>query len=63
MKRTYKLKNKYDKGLCPSDIAPDRKNLGKLLLFGFIAGIVGGALGLAGGTIYNPLLINMNVAP
>jgi len=34
-----------------------------LLFFAFIGGWVSGALGLGGGSIYNPLLISMGVPP
>lgn len=34
-----------------------------MLFFAFIGGWVSGALGLGGGSIYNPLLISMGVPP
>jgi len=34
-----------------------------LLFFAFVGGWVSGALGLGGGSIYNPLLISMGVPP
>jgi uncharacterized membrane protein YfcA len=37
--------------------------LTKLLLIGFVGGWVAGALGLGGGSIYNPALLSMGVNP
>ena len=41
----------------------NRKNLAKLLVLGFCGGLVSGALGLGGGSIFNPILLSMGVAP
>ena len=48
----------------PSDILyNDRKRLAQLLLLGFIGGLVAGALGLGGGSVYNPALLSMGIPP
>ena len=39
------------------------KSLKPLLIFSFIGGLVSGAFGLGGGSIFNPLLIEMGVPP
>ena len=39
------------------------KSLGKLLMLGFVGGWVAGALGLGGGSIYNPALLSMGIPP
>lgn len=59
----YILKRKYNIGFCESDIIPEGANLRKLLIFAFFGGWISGALGLGGGSIFNPVLISMNMAP
>ena len=61
--REQGLKHKYNKGLAPSDLHFKGKVLLKLLLVSFFGGIVTGALGLGGGTVFNPVLISMGVPP
>jgi uncharacterized membrane protein YfcA len=39
------------------------QNLKPLLIFSFIGGLISGAFGLGGGSIFNPLLIEMGVPP
>ena len=47
-----------------SDIRYDsRKRLSQLLVLGFFGGLVAGALGLGGGSIYNPALLAMGIPP
>lgn len=58
-----RLKVKYRRGLCKSDIDFTRANVSKLVLFSFMGGWVSGALGLGGGAIFNPLLLSMGVSP
>lgn len=41
----------------------DKEKLKKLLLLAFIGGLVAGALGLGGGSIYNPALLAMGIPP
>ena len=38
-------------------------NLFKLIFFSFVGGWVSGALGLGGGSIFNPLLLSFGVPP
>jgi len=63
LKREFRLKTKYDRGLCPSDIRATGGVLVKLLIYAFLGGWVSGALGLGGGSIFNPVLLSLNMAP
>ena len=57
------MKKKYGRGLDPGDISLHGKNLFWLVLFSCIGGFVSGALGLGGGSIFNPLLLSMGMPP
>lgn len=48
---------------CASDFKYHGKSLFYLLLFAFIGGWVSGAFGLGGGSIFNPLMIELGVPP
>lgn len=63
VRKEYALKEKYNRGLVPSDLRFGALTVCKLLVTSFIGGIVCGALGLGGGTIFNPILISMGVPP
>jgi uncharacterized membrane protein YfcA len=63
IRREYALKEKYGRGLVPSDLKFEGKVLFVLLVASFFGGIVCGALGLGGGTIFNPILISLGVPP
>ena len=54
---------KIGRGLVENDIRYKGKPLFYLLFFAFWGGWVGGALGLGGGSIYNPLMIALGVPP
>ena len=61
--QAIKLKH-HEINVCVSDIRyNDRKRLCQLLGLGFVGGWVAGALGLGGGSIYNPALLAMGVPP
>lgn len=62
-KREQALKLRLNRGLIPSDIRFDGRPLRLLLIFAFMGGWVGGALGLGGGAIFNPLMISLGVPP
>ena len=49
--------------MIPSDIRYEGRPLRLLLIFAFAGGWVGGALGLGGGAIFNPLMIALGVPP
>lgn len=49
--------------MIPSDIRYSGRQLRLLLIFAFLGGWVGGALGLGGGSIFNPLMISLGVPP
>jgi len=62
-KKEQALKKKLNRGLIPSDIRFEGRPLRLLLIFAFAGGWVGGALGLGGGSIFNPLMIALGVPP
>lgn len=57
------LKKKFTGELKGSDVELKGSNLIKLIVFSFLGGWVSGALGLGGGSIFNPLLLSMGVPP
>ena len=57
------LKMKAHKGLIASDIKYNQKDLWFLIIGGLGGGWVGGALGLGGGSIFNPLMTSMGLPP
>jgi len=57
------LKIKYGSGLGSSDVKLEGAQFVKLMAFSFVGGWVSGALGLGGGSIFNPLLLSMGVPP
>lgn len=61
--KEQKLKRKYMINYIEGDVNFEGKPLTKLLCFGFIGGWVAGALGLGGGSIYNPALLSLGVNP
>ena len=64
-KRDQGLKLKFGGvNLTKSDIRyDDKKRLWQLLILGFAGGWVAGALGLGGGSVYNPALLAMGIPP
>jgi len=59
-----KIKIKYGKiNIVDSDLVFEGKILKMVLGLGFAGGWVAGALGLGGGTIFNPLLLQLGVPP
>ena len=63
VQQEQELKVKYGAGLASSDIELRGGTLIKLLSFSFVGGWVSGALGLGGGSIFNPLLLSMGCNP
>lgn len=57
------LKEKVGRGLVPSDIRYDGKQLVLLLFFAFFGGLISGTLGIGGSSIFNPVMISMGVPP
>lgn len=57
------LKKKCNRGMCSSDVEFTGPSLVRLIGFSFVGGFVSGALGLGGGSIFNPLLLSMGVKP
>jgi len=58
-----KLKIKYGNGLTDSEIPLSGFPLFKLLFFAFTGGWISGALGMGGGSIFNPLLLSFGIPP
>lgn len=57
------LKTKVGKGLIPSDIKFNKKTVRSVVITAFVGGWASGCLGLSGGAIFNPLLLNQGVPP
>ena len=57
------MKIKYGVHYKPGDIVYSGKMLYKLTSIGLVGGLVAGALGLGGGSIYNPALLTLGVHP
>jgi uncharacterized membrane protein YfcA len=62
-KKEQALKMKVGRGRGPSDLTFTGKQLLSLCFFAFVGGWVSGALGLGGGSIFNPLMISMGIPP
>lgn len=58
-----KLKIKYGVNFNEGDVIFEGKALTTIILIGLIGGLVAGALGLGGGSIYNPALLSLGVHP
>jgi uncharacterized membrane protein YfcA len=58
------LKIKYGRiNMVESDIIFDNRTIMIVVSLGFFAGMLAGALGLGGGSIYNPILLSLGVPP
>lgn len=62
-RREQDLKIKYDVNYKTGDIKFSGVNLFQLIGIGFVGGLVAGALGLGGGSIYNPAFLTLGVHP
>jgi len=62
-KRQQDLRKKYNINYTEGEVLFEGFVLNKLLLIGFLGGFVAGALGLGGGSIYNPALLALGVNP
>jgi hypothetical protein len=62
-KRQQDLRKKYNINYVEGEVLFEGVVLKKLLLIGFLGGFVAGALGLGGGSIYNPALLSLGVNP
>ena len=58
-----KLKIKYGVNFEEGDVVFEGKALTVVVSIGFVGGLVAGALGLGGGSIYNPALLTLGVHP
>ena len=63
LQKEQDLKVRYGSGLASSDINLSGAPMAKLVAFSFIGGWVSGALGLGGGSIFNPLLLSLGCPP
>lgn len=57
------LKQRVGRGLVPSDIRYDGRQLTYLLFFAFSGGLISGTLGIGGSSIFNPVMISLGVPP
>ena len=57
------LKIKYGINYRPEDPLYEGSNLRTLIVIGFFGGFIAGALGLGGGSIYNPAFLEMGIHP
>ena len=57
------FKIKYNKGISKSDLKFSPSVIRRLVTVAFIGGWVSGALGLGGGSIFNPVLLSMGIPP
>jgi uncharacterized membrane protein YfcA len=57
------FKIKYNKGISKSDLKFSPNIVRRLVTVAFIGGWVSGALGLGGGSIFNPVLLSMGIPP
>lgn len=62
-KKEQVLKLKYNRGIVKSDIIFTNQAVAKLIAIGVVGGFLSGALGLGGGTIFNPILLGMGLPP
>lgn len=62
-KKEQDLRKKYNINFTDNEVIFEGNNLTKLLMIGFFGGFVSGALGLGGGSIYNPALLSIGVNP
>lgn len=62
-KAEQRLKIKYSVNYKQGDLVYRGKNLANLVVIGFFGGLIAGALGLGGGSIYNPAFLSMGVHP
>ena len=61
--KEQKLKIKYGVNYREGDVVFEGRAVIILVTIGFVGGLVAGALGLGGGSIYNPALLSMGVHP
>ena len=57
------LKKKYEVNFVQGDVEFHGKSMVSLILIGFFGGLVAGAFGLGGGSIYNPAFLTLGVNP
>ena len=57
------LKRKHGVNYKEGDVIFEGKTLTVVISIGFVGGLVAGALGLGGGSIYNPALLTLGVHP
>ena len=62
-KREQYYKIRFGVNHLPDDPLYEGKNLQTLIIIGFVGGFVAGALGLGGGSIYNPAFLEMGMNP
>jgi uncharacterized membrane protein YfcA len=62
-KEEQALRKKCKMNYSEDELQFDKKTTCQLLTIGFVGGWIAGALGLGGGSIYNPALLTMGIHP
>jgi len=57
------VKRRYGINFIEGDVIIEGRAVAQLAMIGFVGGLVAGALGLGGGSIYNPALLSLGVNP
>ena len=63
VREEQELKQRFEKGMCSSDLKYTKELVRKLIIYSFLGGWVSGALGLGGGAIFQPVMLSMGVPP
>ena len=63
LKRDYGIKENNNYQFVKGDVAWNSQNIEKFILLGLVGGVVSGLVGLGGGAIYTPLLMEFGIAP
>lgn len=61
--REFRLRQRFNINYINKDLSYSGKSNKLLIGISFIGGLIAGALGLGGGSIYNPALLSMGVDP
>ena len=63
LRRDYRIKENNNYQFVKGDVAWNSQNIEKFILLGLVGGVVSGLVGLGGGAIYTPLLMEFGIAP
>ena len=57
--KEYRIKHKFNINVSPNDFKYNKMGIAKLIVLGFVGGLLAGGLGLGGGVIFNPALLTL----